>query len=276
MTPVRIICIAVAALALSAPAAHAACGGVVSSKPTRDRLPGKVRAPLAIGDSVMLGAVDEMAGAGFEVNVRGCRQMSEGLDLMRARKRAGTLPRAVLVLLGANWTISQDEIREATRILGPERVLVMLTPTESGGGAGSDAYNVRQAGRRWPESVVVLDWVAYSAGHSELVRWGRASSRRGRAPRAWRASRRGCCTWRSRRGRPSGPSRRRSRGSENSVPLQGADDDRGGDLRALRREVNPVLLPRDDRVPAVADGAVETAVGGEGSPQVDEPHLLLE
>ena len=164
MTLARVISIGVAALALSAPPAQAACGGVVHSNPTRDRLPGKVRPPLAIGDSVMLGAVDEMAAAGFEVNVRGCRQMSEGLDLMRDRKRAGTLPRAVLVLLGANWTISQGEIREGTRILGPKRVLVMLTPTESGGGAGSDAYNVRQAGRRWPERVVVLDWAAYSAG----------------------------------------------------------------------------------------------------------------
>jgi hypothetical protein len=163
----KTICLLLVALAVGAEPATAACGGVKHAKATRDRLPGKVRPPLAIGDSVMLGAVDEMAAAGFEVNVRGCRQMSGGLELIAARRRAGTLPRAVLVLLGANWTIQLSEIRRGMQLLGPERVLVMLTPRESGGGSGSDAQVVRRAGRRWPERVVALDWVRYSAGHPE-------------------------------------------------------------------------------------------------------------
>ncbi len=151
---------------LGAQPAAAACGGVKQAKPTRDRVPGPYRAPLAIGDSVMLGAVPQMAGAGFEVNVRGCRQMSEGVDLIAARRRSGTLPRAVLVLLGANWNVYTHEIRRALRLLGPTRVLVLLTPRESGGGSGSDAATIRRAGRRWPERVEVLDWVAHAAGRS--------------------------------------------------------------------------------------------------------------
>ena len=160
----KTICLVLVALAVGAEPATAQCGAVKHANPTRDRLPGKVRPPLAIGDSVMAGAVDEMAAAGFEVNVRVCRFLDEGLDVIRARRRAGTLPRAVLVLLGASGDVRPRDIRLALRMLGPERVLVMLTP-DSGGGAASDANRIRRAGRRYRDRMVVLDWVAYSAGH---------------------------------------------------------------------------------------------------------------
>jgi hypothetical protein len=153
-----------AAVAFATPAAEAACGGVESFRPTKRQRPGPP--PLAVGDSVMLGAVDELRRAGFEVNVRGCRQMSEGLRLLRARRRAGSLPDVVVVALGANWTISAKEIRSARRILGPARVLGMVTPRELGGARTRDQVEIRRAGRRWPARVKVLDWVAYSAGKS--------------------------------------------------------------------------------------------------------------
>ena len=77
----------IALLALGAEPAAAACGGVKHVRPKADRNPG--RAPLAIGDSVLLGALGEVSGAGFEIDTRGCRQMSEGLGVMRAPQRAG-------------------------------------------------------------------------------------------------------------------------------------------------------------------------------------------
>src|SRR6478736_2942713 len=51
------------------------CGGVQRFAPGRRAIPG--RAPLAIGDSVLLGAAPAVAARGYEVDVRGCRQMSE-------------------------------------------------------------------------------------------------------------------------------------------------------------------------------------------------------
>ena len=145
--------------------AAAGCGGVEHFRALRDRGPGPP--PLAVGDSVMLGAADELAAEGFEVDVRGCRQMSEGLDVLRARRRAGRLPEVVVVALGANWVITRAEIREALHILGRRRTLALVTPRESGGGSSSDAGVVRDAGRRYPVRVAVLDWVAYSAGHPD-------------------------------------------------------------------------------------------------------------
>ncbi|MFN2616570.1 MAG: hypothetical protein ABR581_05525 [Thermoleophilaceae bacterium] len=144
--------------ALAAPAS-AGCGGRKVFRAKRHR--GEGRPPLVIGDSVVLGAPDELSAAGFRVDVRGCRQMSEGLRIMRSSR----LPRIVVVALGTNWKITMREIRSALRIVGPDRVLAMVIPREEGGGSGSDAAVVRRAGRRYPGRVLVLDWVRYSARH---------------------------------------------------------------------------------------------------------------
>jgi hypothetical protein len=121
--------------------------------------------PLAVGDSIMLGAFDSLRARGFEVDVRGCRQMSEGLSVLRARRRS--LPRFVVVGLGTNWTVTLDQVRQALRIVGRERVLGLVTPREVGGSRSSDQAAMREAGRRWPNRVRVIDWVRRSAGHSD-------------------------------------------------------------------------------------------------------------
>lgn len=146
-----------AVVTLAAPAAAAACGASQHHGPVANDRPGP--APLAVGDSVMLGAVPELRRAGFEVNARGCRQMSEGVELLGSRRRS--LPAVVVVALGYNWTITIEEIRRALIILGPRRVLGMVTPR---GEYASARAAIRAAGRRWPARVRVLRWAARSAG----------------------------------------------------------------------------------------------------------------
>jgi hypothetical protein len=148
----------ISTLAIAAPAG-AACGGVQRFAAQRHRVPGPP--PLAVGDSVMLGAAEELAAAGFDVDTRGCRQMGEGLGVLAAR--GGSLPRLVVMALGDNWVIETSQIRQALRILGPGRVLALVTPRTG----GSDIDTIRAAGRRWPARVKVLDWVGYSAGHAD-------------------------------------------------------------------------------------------------------------
>jgi hypothetical protein len=153
-----------AAVVAAPPTAEAACGGVQQFQPTKLREPGPP--PLAIGDSVMLGAARPLQAAGFEVDVRGCRQMSEGLGILSARRRAGTLPDVAVVALGTNWTVTTAQIRGALRILGRHRVLGLVTPPEVGGVASADQSVIRAAGRRWRRRVKVLDWVRHSAGRA--------------------------------------------------------------------------------------------------------------
>jgi len=139
-----------------------ACDAQKRLRPTH-RVPGRP-APLALGNSVMLGAAVALARAGFEVDARGCRQMGAGIDILAQRRRAGTLPPVVVVALGTNGEITSGDVRRALRVVGPRRLLVLVTPRELGGGSGADAAVVRAAGRRHPGRVRVADWVRYSAG----------------------------------------------------------------------------------------------------------------
>jgi hypothetical protein len=148
---------------LLAPAAASACNA--QKHLAAHRKPAHGRAPLALGDSVMLGAADRLARAGFEVDARGCRQMAAGLDILRERRRTGSLPRVVIVALGTNWIVTRTDVRRALAILGRRRLLVLVTPRELGGGSSSDADVIRAAGRRHPRRIAVADWVRASAGH---------------------------------------------------------------------------------------------------------------
>jgi hypothetical protein len=143
----------------------AGCGGVVSTRPANWRH--GYRPPLAVGDSTMLLALPELAREGFSANAHGCRQYPEALALLSALLHAHELPRVVVIALGANGEVSDGDIAKALRILGGERLLVLVTPRELGGGAGLDAALVRAEGRRHPQRVRVLDWVSYSAGHPQ-------------------------------------------------------------------------------------------------------------
>ena len=149
-------------LALPLGSASAGCGSV-QWKPAAKR-PKHGRPPLAIGDSTMLLAMDNLSRAGFNVNAHGCRGWEEGLALVRHRAAEKKLPHLVVMALGADFTISWRDIRRALHVLGPDRVLGLVTPRELGGGSGSDAVHCREAAAHYKRRVLLLDWVKYSRG----------------------------------------------------------------------------------------------------------------
>jgi hypothetical protein len=144
-------------------ATSAECGGVETVGTTawhHRSLP-----PLAVGDSTMLLSLPALSRDGFSGNAHGCRQYPEALELLSGLAHAHQLPHLVVIALGANGAIEDTNIKQALQILGPHRLLVLLTPRQLGGSSGSNAELVRAEARRHPGRVVVLDWVAYSAGH---------------------------------------------------------------------------------------------------------------
>jgi hypothetical protein len=148
-------------LLIAAPA-EADCGGVQKAR-AHKRTRGAP--PLAIGDSVMLLAIPNLSREGFQVDAHGCRGWNEGLNVIRQRLAEHKLPHLVVMALGADFSISEGGIREALHLLGPSRILGLVTPWELGGSEGSDARHVRDAGGRYRRHVRVLDWVAGSRGH---------------------------------------------------------------------------------------------------------------
>jgi len=150
----------VLAVLVSAPAARAGCGGVVTAKAGKKL--GPFANPLIIGDSVLLGAVAPVARIGFTVNTQGCRSWSQGAAIVRKRKRKGTLPHMVAMFLGADWEVSTAQIRETLYRLGPKRVLVLVTPREVGGRGGPDAQHMRDMAAESPNRILLLDWVRHT------------------------------------------------------------------------------------------------------------------
>jgi hypothetical protein len=139
----------------------AECGGAQQATPSgwhRHYQP-----PLAVGDSTMLLSMAALAGEGFSVDARGCRQYSEALSLLGALAQAHQLPHLVVLALGANGAISEDDVRQTIQILGPERVLVLVTQRQS----GSDSQVLWAQARRFSAEIRILDWVSYSVGHPD-------------------------------------------------------------------------------------------------------------
>ena len=121
-------------------------------------------APLAIGDSVMLGAAWKLSRKGFEVDAKCGRSPSGGLHVLRRRRARGTLPEIVVVALGTNFFMRSSDIARMRRTLGPRRTLMLVTPFRSGRPVGGAA--IRSAGRRHPGRITVIDW-------SSRARYGR-------------------------------------------------------------------------------------------------------
>ena len=154
--------LAAAALAALAFPAHgrAACGGPQYAVAAH-RVSGQL-APLALGDSTMLLSLPGLAAAGYDVNAQGCRQFFQAVAIMQQLKAAHQLPRMVVIALGANGPISGANISTALSLLGPQGLLVLVTPRA----APANVALEHTAAHEDPRHVLLLDWVTASAGQA--------------------------------------------------------------------------------------------------------------
>jgi hypothetical protein len=150
-------------LILTTSAAIARCGTEYSAKPSTSDVPGGP--PLAIGDSVLADAVPVLARGGFEADGMVCRQMSQGVELLRARGR--TLPHLVVVALGTNGDVTPAEIDSLLEILGPERILALVTPY--GSVVPSSPATIRAAAAEHPGRILLLDWDRLAEDHPQWL-----------------------------------------------------------------------------------------------------------
>lgn len=73
-------------------------------------------------------AVEPLVAQGLESDARGCRPLSDAVAIMAARDAAGTLPRVVVLGVGANGGIDRSLLGRALRILGKDGRLGLVTP----------------------------------------------------------------------------------------------------------------------------------------------------
>jgi hypothetical protein len=113
-------------------------------------------APLVLGDSSELLAVAPLARLGLQADARGCRPLSDAVAIMAARRAAGTLPRVVVLGVGANGGIDRALLRRALRLVGRDGRLGLVTAATTPQAAG--AMRAFHAAR--PLRTILIDWAA--------------------------------------------------------------------------------------------------------------------
>jgi peptidoglycan/LPS O-acetylase OafA/YrhL len=82
---------------------------------------------LAIGDSVMLGAASPLKAAGFTVDAAESRQFGDYLDTLRSINASGQIPEVVIVHLGTNGNIDDDDAHRFFELLAGVPKVIVLT-----------------------------------------------------------------------------------------------------------------------------------------------------
>jgi hypothetical protein len=155
---VRFPALAAAAAALVVASPASACCDRVHLFP-KGKQPGEV--PLAIGDSVMLGAAHRLARARLEVDAKQGRVTQAALRIMWRRRHAHTLPATIVIALGTNIPATTGELGRALRIAGRDRTLVLVTPLRTWRPFATGTLWWAQ--RAHPKRVRIVDWAAAAA-----------------------------------------------------------------------------------------------------------------
>jgi peptidoglycan/LPS O-acetylase OafA/YrhL len=117
---------------------------------------------VALGDSVMLGAAEELTALGFAVDAVTSRQMVAFLPDMQVIRDNGTFGPVVVVHLGTNGGFSQATLDQMMALLaGVPRVIVLTGKGDRGWIADNNA-KLRALPSNYP-AVTVLDWEVLSA-----------------------------------------------------------------------------------------------------------------
>ena len=118
---------------------------------------------VALGDSVMLGAAEELQARGFQVDALKSRQMSDYLPEMAALRDNGTFGSVVVVHLGTNGGFSQATLDQMLTILADVPVVILLTDKADRGWIAGNNEKFRAVPASHP-NVSVIDWEVLVAG----------------------------------------------------------------------------------------------------------------
>ena len=125
----------------------------------------------AVGDSVMLGAVEtlqqEIPNLAV-IDARGSRQPPEAIAVLRQLRAAGKLGNVVVVHVGNNGPFTAEQFDEMMLVLsGTREVLVVNTTVPDGYSRAPNNEVLADGARRYPNRAVLVDWHAASVGHPE-------------------------------------------------------------------------------------------------------------
>lgn len=119
----------------------------------------------ALGDSVMLGARDELRARGFVVDADESRQYDDAAPIVRRRAENGHLPLNVIVHLGTNGLLDGVDCDRVVRAAGARRHVFLVTLKVPRPHREPNNARLRACAHRH-DNASVIDWYEYSRHHS--------------------------------------------------------------------------------------------------------------
>ncbi len=129
-----------------------------------------VRADItAVGDSVMLGAADELGRQLGSIDIDAASGRGSGgvLQVLQARAAAGDLESTVLIQTGNNGPLIADQLEAILAVAGSARRIVLVNVRVPRPWEGANNALIAAAASRHP-NLVLIDWYGASAGRPEL------------------------------------------------------------------------------------------------------------
>jgi len=126
-------------------------------------VPGTPVRLLAVGDSVMLGAASPLKALGFAVVAQESIQFNEVVPQVAALLQQGSVPDLVVVALGTNGTIDEDDAQEMFAALGPVPTVILLTIHVDRSWVPANNELIHAIDAQF-DNVHVLEWEANAAG----------------------------------------------------------------------------------------------------------------
>jgi hypothetical protein len=124
---------------------------------------------IAIGDSVMLGAVPQLRsrlGSRSYIDAKKSRQFEDGVALVHTFRERHRLGRVVIVHLGTNGPVKSSDVDAMMRELKGVPFVKFLTIRVDRGWQDEVNSTLRDAAHRY-KTIGLVDWYSYSNGHRD-------------------------------------------------------------------------------------------------------------
>jgi hypothetical protein len=120
----------------------------------------------AIGDSVMLGAKDELNGRGIKVNAVVSRQFRDAVPLVEQLKAAGRLRKKLIIHLGNNGIlIEAAHCNRISEVAGPNRTVYLVNLKIPRSYRRTQNERLAACAQR-RANTQLIDWYQYSRSHT--------------------------------------------------------------------------------------------------------------
>jgi peptidoglycan/LPS O-acetylase OafA/YrhL len=145
------------------------------SRPTPTDLPAAKRPPriIALGDSVMIGARDELAaqlGPGFSMSAEVGRQASSFVEIVQRLKHEGHRPRALIIQMGDNGPLYGEEMEALQKASANLGQLFLINDHAPVSWVGESNHALAEAAEDWPRTTLI-DWASLAESGGESWFW---------------------------------------------------------------------------------------------------------